>query len=117
MRLHALQRPNIKSQSLEIHRPGLREHMALYPASRPELMEHPSPRILGIGAEVTRPILPHNKPRRYLCEFQVHDAGLVDVGFDGVAFPVLAELHAATLGMEVLHVVGELDVGEVVGAP
>ena len=117
MRLHALQGPNICSQTLELHRTRLRQDMSLNSTTRPEFMEHPAPRILRIGTKVTRPILPDYKSRRCLRELQVHDAGLVDIGFDGVAFPVLAELHAAAVGMKVLHIFGKLYVGEVVGAP
>lgn len=117
MRLHALQGSNIDPQTLEIHRSGLRQDMSLNPTPRPELMKHPAPRILGIGTKVTRPILSDHESGRYLRKLQVDDAGLVDIGFDRVAFPVLAELHAAAIRVEVLHVFGKLVVGEVVGAP
>ena len=117
MRLHALQSATKEAQPIETHRALLRQNVALDLTPRPELVIHAAPRLLRVGAEIRVPVFPDHEARRHLRELEIHDLGLVDGGFDGVAFAVFAQFHAAVLGVEVLLVFGEGEVREVVGGP
>ena len=117
MRLHTLLRMYKHPQPLKIHRPTLRKNMPFNPTSRPEIMEHPPPRLLRICPKIAYAIFANFEPRRYLRKLKIDNARLVDTRLDRVALPILADIHGAAVGLEVLLVGGEGEVGDVVGAP
>jgi hypothetical protein len=103
--------------ALEIHRPLLRDQRTLNLTPRPKQMLHATPRRLRIRAKIASPIPPRRETRRSLRERNIHNTALVHTALDPVRLPVLADLHRALLGGEVLLVVGEGEVVEVVGSP
>lgn len=105
------------SRSFEVHRSTLRQDMSLNLTSRPELMIHPTPRLLRIFTKSTRPILAHHVPRRNLRELQVDNALLVHGGLDGITLSILADIHRAIFRLESMVVGGEVEVGEVLRTP
>lgn len=102
---------------LKIHRTLLRQKLPLHATTRPELMIHLAPRILGIGAKIRRPVLATHHRRRVLVELEIDDRLRVDGRFDAVGFAVLGQGHADVVGVEVVAVGGEGEVLEVVAAP
>jgi hypothetical protein len=103
--------------ALEIHRPLLRDQRTLNLTPRPKQMLHATPRRPRIRAKIASPIPPRRETRRSLRERNIHNTALVHTALDPVRLPVLADLHRALLGGEVLLVVGEGEVVEVVGSP
>jgi hypothetical protein len=84
MRLHALQRMNELSTTLEVHRTFLRQQRALDLTPRPEKMLHPAPRVLRISAKITSTILARRETRRGLCESDIDNTALVHAALDVV---------------------------------
>jgi hypothetical protein len=117
VRLHALQSVHKHSPALEINRSLLRDQRALNLTPRPEQVLHATPRRLGISAKVASTIPPRRETRRGLSERDIDNTALVHTALDPVRLAILANLHRALLGSEVLLVVGEVEVVEVVGGP
>lgn len=65
-----------ESSAIEVDRSGLCDDGAFYSTTWPESMVHGSPRLLGIGAEVTGAILSGKEPWSCPLELQVDNAFL-----------------------------------------
>jgi hypothetical protein len=117
MRLHALQRMDELSTTLEVHRSLLRQQRALNLTPRPEKVLHPAPRLRKISTKVAGTVLAHRETRRSLCESNVDDTALVHAALDVITLTVLGDLHGAFFGAEVVLVVREGEIVEVIGGP
>lgn len=102
---------------LEIHWPIGSQYLTFHITPWPELVYHPSPRVLWICTKVRRPILPDNDRRTGLSEFQFHNMLLVRVTLHHVALAILAKGYRAPISGEILLIRREGDVRQVVRAP
>lgn len=117
MWFHALKCMDEKAYALEVHRPIFGQDGALYSTSRPECVLHFAPWLFDVGPEFGNSILADRKPWCSLCELEIHNGILVDARLDDVAFAILAEIHRCVLRLEVLLVLGELELVQVVRGP
>lgn len=112
--LHALKRVDEQALALEVNRSVLGHDAALNLTSRPELVVQPSPWMCRISSKCACPILAHHEAWRDLSELQVHIRTLVRSRLDNIALSVLAQIHRASISLEALLVLGEVEVVEIV---
>lgn len=117
MGLHALDSMNEHSPTSEVIGLLLRRDGALNTAPRPEGMHHRPPGVRGVGPEVRCTVLSYDKTGGGAGERQIHQAVLVDGGFDGVRSSLLVQCQGEVVSFKGEHVLIEHEVVQGVGVP
>ena len=91
MGLHALDRMDEHTPTLEVKSLFLGLDGSFHSAARPECMVHRAPGVLGVCAKVGGAILTDDEARSIPGKGQVHKAVLVDSRFNGIGIAFFVE--------------------------
>lgn len=117
MRLHPLQSMNKDSSAFAVDFSVFGNNGTLKLTSRPEFVDHRSPRSLGVCSEVGRAILSSHKARGVPCELEIDQAVLVACRLDGIEGAILRELEGYAICEERVLLLVEAVVFKRVGGP
>lgn len=114
---HPLQRVHKKSSASKIICFLLRCDSSLYRATRPESMSHRSPRLLRICTEERGPILAYHQTGSLPCESQVHEAVIIDCGFNSVRGAFVVQGKSKIICAKGIHIRIKHHVVKCIGVP
>ena len=117
MGLHALDRMDEHTPTLEVKRLFLGLDGSFHTAARPECMMHRTPGVLGVCAKVGSAILTDDEARGTPREGQVHKAVLVDSRFNSIGIAFFVESDGQIVRTKGKHAFIEHEVAQGIRVP
>lgn len=117
MGLHALDRMDEHTPTLEVERLFLGLDGSFHTTARPECMVHRTPRVLGVCAKVGSTILTDDEARGTPGEGQVHKAVLADSRFNSIGIAFFVEGDGQIVGSKGKHAFIEHEVAQRIRVP